>query len=234
MSSRLKANLDRLHHAYGILRQHENQIDSAARLLGFFKNELNVAIKGNPDFFHEKFETLTIDDSRRIKEFAFAKRFSAEMPRIFLLEIYGATREAQNALLKLFEEPEEGNHFFLVVPSFDILLPTLRSRLSFTNPIPSLVSDKDSVSVPNDAMKVFLKSSIKDKIAFVDALAADISDGKKAKHEALSFINDLEKTLYQHQKRNIPALEAIARARTYMNDRGPSIKMLLEYAILNL
>jgi hypothetical protein len=228
-----------LHHAYGVMRS----ADSVAGLLDFFREKLQVAVVANPDFFHEKFETLTIDDSRRIKDIALAKRFSAESPRIFLIEVFAITNEAQNALLKLLEEPEEGNHFFLVLPSFDILLPTLRSRLALLggdfgrSGSPATIENKQQI-------KDFLSGSLREKIAFVDALAADISDEKVAKHEGLLFLNDLEQALHsaqalslsplEHIEKNAPAFEAIARARTYMKDRAPSIKMLLEYVALNV
>ena len=224
-------NIDRnnLHHAYGIVRN----TDTVASLLTFFEAELKLAVTGNPDFFHGKFETLTIDDSRRIKDVALAKKFSVDLPRIFLLELYAITHEAQNALLKLFEEPEEGNHFFLIVPSFDILLPTLRSRL--------LLQDMDAAATTagkDGGIEAFLTSSLKEKIAFVDALAADISDEKKLKHEALTFLNNLEKTLYvayaKNRSEHAAVFKAIARARTYMNDRAPSVKMLLEYVALTV
>lgn len=38
------------------------------------------------------------------------------------------TRQAQNAFLKLLEEPNESTHFILVAHQPDILLPTIRSR----------------------------------------------------------------------------------------------------------
>lgn len=234
-----------LHHAYGILRKENGQKgdvgETVAGLIEFFQKKLGVVTLGNPDFFYERFETLAIDDSRRIKEIASARRFSAESPRIFLIEIFAATREAQNALLKMLEEPEEGNHFFLVVPSFDMLLPTIRSRLSLTNPV---MSRGEHVKKDYSAAEHFLVSSIKEKIAFVDALASDISDEKKVKHEAVDFLNSLEGALHskieklsgvkkmEELTKNSALFESIARARSYMGDRAPSIKMLLEYVAL--
>jgi len=57
-------------------------------------------------------------------------------------------------------------------------------------------------------------------------------------------LNSLEKELYINGTisdsgttiRNLPAVkfEAIARARDYVNDRAPSVKMLLEYVALSI
>ena len=50
--------------------------------------------------------------------------------KIFIIETGFFTREAQNSLLKVFEEePTEGTHFFVFTPSAETLLPTLRSRM---------------------------------------------------------------------------------------------------------
>jgi DNA polymerase III delta prime subunit len=223
-----------IHHAYGIVGDTDTVV---FELKEIFTKNLGVAAVGNPDFFHEKFETLTIEDARRIQDIHASKAFSSDTPRIFLIELYGATREAQNALLKILEEPRPGNHFFLVMPSFDILLPTLRSRLNLVRPqLPAQgVQKTDS----ND----FIKKSLKEKIAFVDALSAGISDGTTMKHEAIDFLNQLESSMYEKYSRskiaqdlavNASAFETIARARDYMNDRAPSVKMLLEYVALSV
>lgn len=229
-----------LHHAYGLCG---NMDEIVASLLKSITDDFKIIIIGNPDFFHEKFETLTIDDSRRIKEIALGRQFSSDRPRIFVIELYGATREAQNALLKLFEEPEAGNHFFLIMPSSDMLLPTLRSRLQIINsPLSAHSPHENPLSEKTVSAEIFIKKILGEKIAYVDALASDISDDKLAKHAALSFLNDLEKHLYTKSlitnatkhKENLPTFQAISHARTYMNDRAPSLKMLLEYVTLSL
>ena len=220
----------RLHHAYGVVRDEE----SVSQLVDLVRKEIGISLTGNPDFVHVQVETLAIDDSRRIKEVASTRRFSAETPRVFLVELFGATREAQNALLKLLEEPEEGNHFFFVVPSLDIFLPTLRSRLALVN-APSGKNTDEAKSIA----KAFLKNSLKEKITFVDALAADISDEKVPRHAALDFLNSLEAAVHEEYsveklRENAAVFETITRARSYMGDRAPSVKMLLEYIALSL
>jgi DNA polymerase-3 subunit delta' len=48
---------------------------------------------------------------------------------IFIPEAQTITGEAQNALLKLLEEPPQNTHFILTASSEQLLLPTIRSRL---------------------------------------------------------------------------------------------------------
>lgn len=223
----------KIHHAYGFAG---NVDDIVAELLQTILKDIGIITVGNPDFFRGKYETLTIDDARKIKEIHAKKAFSSDTPRIFLIDFYGITREAQNALLKILEEPQPGNHFFLVMPSFDILLSTLRSRLNLVTAGKSVLFEKNKDEKDTD-WSDFIKKSPAERIIFVDALAAEVSDGTTAKHEVVDFLNGLESFLYGKNKNiteSAGAFETIARARDYMKDRAPSVKMLLEYVALNV
>lgn len=209
------------HHAYFI----HSFKDGAQKLKDFLKKEFHIDHHQNPDFYHEKFEVLGIDESRRIKEMHLSKSFAEGNKRIFIIETSGMTHEAQNSLLKIFEEPNEHSHFFLIMPSIEVLLPTLRSRL--------LVLDKTEEKESSSEIEKFLKLSKKDKVAFVDDLAKRISDEDATKSDAQEFLAELEKALYvRGVEKNSKALQAILKARDYMNDRSPSVKQLLEYVAL--
>lgn len=214
------------HHAYFI---HAFK-DSVHHLKDFLKEKFNIHHTQNPDFFHGKFETLGIDDSRRIKENHLSKSFTQGGKRIFIIEASSITHEAQNSLLKIFEEPNEDNHFFLIIPSAQVLLPTLRSRLLILS---SQNEDQDSAHTKE--IETFLKLSKKDKVAYVDELAKDISDEKKNKSDAQEFLATLELVMYKkYGLEKSDALKAILKARDYLNDRSPSVKQLLEYVALSL
>ncbi|MDQ5893089.1 MAG: polymerase subunit delta [Patescibacteria group bacterium] len=209
------------HHAYFL----HSFKDGAHKLKEFLKKEFHIDHVQNPDFFHEKYEVLGIDESRRIKELHLSKSFLEGNKKIFIIEASGMTHEAQNSLLKIFEEPHEHSHFFLIMPSADILLPTLRSRL--------LILEKQENEGSTSEVVKFLKLSQKDKVAFVDDLAKRISDEEATKSDALEFLAQLELTLHKNGvEKNSNALKAILKARDYMNDRSPSIKQLLEYVAL--
>ena len=210
------------HHAYFI----HSFKDSAYKLKEHLLTALHINHTQNPDFFHEKYEVLGIDESRRIKELHLSKSFIEGSKKIFIIEASGMTHEAQNSLLKIFEEPHEHSHFFLIMPSLDVLLPTLRSRL--------LVLEKQENEESSPEAIKFLKLSKKDKITFVDELAKSISDEEATKSDALEFLAQLESALHKNGvEKNSNALKAILKARDYMNDRSPSIKQLLEYVALN-
>lgn len=215
------------HHAYFI----HSFKDVVNNLKDFLKKTFNIDHNQNPDFYHEKFETLGIDDSRKIKENHISKSFKEGNKRIFIIEANAMTHEAQNSLLKIFEEPNEDSHFFLIMPAEYVLLPTLRSRLFIIKSGENREQEAEILA----EVKSFLALSKKDKVAFVDDLAKDIADEKKNKSDAQEFLAALEFVIYEKQGiKNPGALKAILKAREYMNDRSSSVKQLLEYVALSL
>jgi DNA polymerase-3 subunit delta' len=210
------------HHAYFI---HAFK-DGAQKLKDHLKDTFGISHAQNPDFYHEKFEVLGIDDSRKLKELHSSRSFKEGIKRIFIIESSGITHEAQNALLKIFEEPNKDNHFFLIMPSSEVLLPTLRSRL--------LIIKGEQENPLLESAEEFFKLSTKKKIEFVDEIAERIADEKATKSEALEFLASLEIVLYKKGiEKNTQALKAILKARDYMNDRSASVKQLLEFVALS-
>ncbi len=73
-------------------------------------------------------KTVGVEAVRTIRETVYLKPNDLDV-RIYLLkEADRMTPQAQNALLKLFEEPPRGVYFFLLAASPSALLPTVRSR----------------------------------------------------------------------------------------------------------
>lgn len=215
------------HHAYFL----HSVNDTVFKLKEFLLEKFNIKHEANPDFFYEKFESLGIDDSRRIKEIHLSKSFESGGKRIFIIETSAITHEAQNSLLKMFEEPNEDSHFFLIMPSQHTLLPTLSSRLLILDSKGEITQGVESIAKAEE----FLSLPKKDKITFVDEMAKDISDEKLNKSDAIEFLAALEIFIYKKYGTSKPrAMKAILKARDYMNDRSASVKQLLEYVALNM
>ena len=223
--SKLIGNLS--HHAYGIV----GSKDARLEVISFLQGEHGVVSRGNPDVFVQKYEVLTIDDARALKELHATRPFSEKGRKFFIIEADSMTHEAQNALLKIFEEPNEYAHFFLIIPSEELLLPTLRSRLFMVRGTMSWEGDAKI----NKNLVNFISSSKAERLAIVDKLAADISDDKKPKSAALDFCNDLSRCLRDDGiEKNAAALAALAQTESYLRDRAPSVKQLLEYVALSI
>jgi DNA polymerase-3 subunit delta' len=227
------------HHAYCLIGSAELRTELFVTL----EKKHKIKTHGDPDFFDRKYETFTIDDARTIKSLAETRPVNEGGKKIFILTMNGVTVEAQNALLKLLEEPPEYAHFFLIIPSAHLLLPTVKSRLSFIDGnIFGGKIGKDGLSVGQSDVALmkeaefFLKIPTAKRLETIKSLMDAITKEKKTKQDAIDLINAIEEAAYAKGgvKNDVQTLEAIELARKYMNDRAPSMKMLLEYVALNV
>jgi DNA polymerase III delta prime subunit len=217
------------HHAYAIIGSKTTRSDLVLALETAHK----ISFRANPDFFDRTYETFTIDDAREVKTFHETRPMNVGAKKIFILSMDGITIEAQNALLKLLEEPAEYAHFFLIIPSAHLLLPTVKSRLHI---VEGGHVGHPAVGPRGKAAREFLQGSASKRLDIIKDLMDEISKEKKNKQNAVDFLNDIEYALYEEKgvKKVKESLEAIEHARKYMNDRSPSVKMLLEYVALNI
>lgn len=186
--------MDLSHHAYIFTGNTEKALE-------FFNANIDVQKQGNPDYIFLQIPTLSIDESRNLKTIHSKKPFGDR--RIFLIQTESIPVESQNALLKLFEEPEPGNHFFIISERPN-LLPTLRSRVQVID-----FGKEKSIA------KKFLAMSKKERFDYV---------GKLEKNEGYALADEIG-SIQKNQK----TLEAVLRVKKYIYDRGSSTKQLLEY-----
>ncbi len=213
---------ENLFHAYIC----EGASDVLEQVKEFIQSELAMSISGNPDVFVKHYEAFGIADSREVTRLAQLKPIGER--KILCISSPSMTVEAQDALLKLFEEPPVGTHFFVVLPSVQNLRPTLLSRVQILTP--SVQSDALYTGV---SAKGFLKADYAKRLEMV----AKIAKGKD-RASALELLNALEDELYKsgdikNEEIKI-GLEAIAQARKYLGDKGSMLKQLLESVAIQL
>ena len=215
-----------MHHAYlleGPLSLLEVLTESSKKLLGF-----GEAKEGsNPDVHIYEFEKFNIDEARSLTNEASFTSVSGRA--LFLLSTGSISHDAQQALLKLFEEPQAGTTFVLLTPP-GTLIPTLRSRFI---EYPEIFDQETISSLP--ASK-FLKSTYKERSTQVAAL---LKEEEGAKERVREFLSMLEQVLHKaHTKKPGAELRAglgdIALVRGYLSDRSASLKMLLEHLAATL
>ena len=222
-------NKENLHHAY-LLEGEKELIFS--ELLNFLEKDLGFLTLTNPDFYLGDFNTFGINDGRVIKDFQSKKSINGGK-QIIVIKTNFITSEAQNSLLKMFEEPTENTHIFLIIHSVENLLSTLKSRLQI---IKFLIPDNGEEIL----IKEFLKSSISKRgeliKKFLPKTKNPLTGGKADKAGAIQFLNNLEKTLYKEfkdrEKNNFDfenIFSEINQGRSYLSDRSPSVKMILEH-----
>lgn len=222
------------HHAYCLIG--DNTIVS--ELILILEKNHSIKTRGNPDFFNKKYENFTIDDAREIKSHHETMPVTEAGKKIFIINMNGITAEAQNAMLKLLEEPADYAHFFLIISSPHLLLSTVRSRLQFVEIESGVNNGKfaDIEVIRNEEAKKFLKMSVAKRLEFVKTLIDKIKDEKKTKQDVIDFLNNIQGIIYEEKgiKKGQKELETIEIARKYMNDPAPSLKMLLEYVAINI
>lgn len=172
------------------------------------------------DVVHIVSDSFGIDDARRLIEQA-ARRPIAAPVRSFVLCARTLTIEAQNALLKLFEDPPSTAAFYIVVPHESALIATLRSRLARTG--------EGSLPPTDDDARAFLSLTPAARLAEVAALQ------KKGDAERLtSLARQLARIAAKDDALPLGVRAEVAFAEAHIGMRGGSKKMLLEHLALTL
>lgn len=208
-----------MHHAYLIEGSPALAREASLR----FAKELGLSLVGSPDLHLRMFDSFGIEDARALQEIAQMRGVSG--CKFFALGCSSMTTEAQNALLKLFEEPPQDTHFVLALPH-GVALPTLRSRMEMLT-----LQEK---SGREEEARAFLRGTYRERSGLIAAIIRD-----KDRGQARTFLDALERTLYAEAhtpftREEGEGLADIARARSYLADRSPSIKMLLEHLAVTL
>ena len=124
----------------------------------------------HPDFICIKPEKteIKVDQIRSIKDFVFIKPAISNRKVIFIQNAELMNPYAQNALLKVLEEPPYDTFFILVSNNLDKILPTIKSRC-FLLEVPPLTAQE-----------------LSDKSGVKDALLLELADG------SLKLLNQLK------------------------------------------
>lgn len=150
--------------------------EGVAVALSYAREELGLVVEQNPDVSVLSFSVLSVDDARLVASHASQGGLGGQ--RALVIACERIFHEAQNALLKLFEEPPEGLTLFLVVPTKAILLPTILSRLGV------LESGKEGAPV-SDVAASFIAASKAEREKIVSKLLTQSkSDNEETKQQA--------------------------------------------------
>ena len=223
-----KIDTDNLHHAYLLEGEHEQILPELVSML----ESMGISCEGNPDVSKEFFDMFTIDQSRQIKARQIEKGAESKK-KIFILGVQFFTIESQHALLKVFEEPADDVHFFIITPRADALLDTLKSRLVVVR------KNEDFSSQADEKMGInFLNTTKAERIKKIAKFIKDHDDEdvhESLKSDAIKFINSIELALWNKTKDRAMTkdeqflFEETRKCRGYMADRGASAKILLEH-----
>lgn len=201
------------HHAFLLRVDDFDEIDisSQVELLGF--NELLPL----------NFTNFGIGDSRVLIEQAYVRPLKADV-RLIVVQLNQITTEAQQALLKIVEEPPSGTAFLFVVPQGLFLLDTLLSRFQVLSPFEG--NRKASTKILTD----FLYLSVAERIEVI---------GKKTLSKDELWINQIKKGLFCYLESGLKGSSLhkashLHHLASLLQTRGSSNKYLLEELALTL
>lgn len=202
-------DISQLHHAY--------LLEDAGNTFQGLQDFLHTA-HGDAEVYVREFDSLGIDDSRSLLHLAQMRSLGTQL---FIFRVRSCTHEAQNALLKLFEEPPAHTHFFLCVQGSSQILPTLRSRL--------LVLVDGEVQSAGGIGKQFATTSHKERMALIEPIIKE-----KNVTAASILLTSLEQELHAAgaHRTHAQALHHLSNVRRLLNDKGASLKVLLESVVL--
>ena len=174
--------------------------------------------KESPDVSMLVYERMSIADVRTLIQSATLMPVAASH-RVFVIQIDSILVEAQNALLKLFEEPNATTIFYIIVPSEAMLLPTLKSRLNI------LAHEERKNEM--ETFQEFLQLPYARRLNCI---------AEKLKDEDVVWVDTLVRGLesYAQEKRDVHLIKDALMLVSYINLSGSSKKMLLEHIALTL
>jgi len=221
------------HHAYVIAGDSEMGIQTA---LTFIEREFGMNAQGNPDVVALHYSLLSVENVRKVIAAAQQGPLLGEHKTILIVasRIY---HEAQNALLKLFEDPPKGTTLFLILPELGQLLPTLRSRIAVLESEASRSRSKPKGA--SDGAEQFITMSLERRRGVIKKLvsAVDEESRQSTRDEALALVNGIEAIAYKkwgRDSRLTDLLIDIAQLRGYLYDRSAPLKMILEHLALTI
>jgi hypothetical protein len=220
-------------HAYLYSGEIEQGIEAA---LEHAKQELGLDPQ-SPDLVVLRFGLFSVDDARKLADIAYAAPVAGDRKAI-VVSLTRFFHEAQNALLKLFEEPPQGVTLYLVVPTEGLLLATLRSRLTTLVPtsdgsVSSLTSD---FLAANDAGRRKLIDSL------LDRTKSDKDEEKqRARNEAVLLLEGLTRAGEAHyrqakgevERQEMRALlDDLSHFLPLLHTRSAPLKLVFEHLLL--
>lgn len=172
------------------------------------------------DAFVRTYTHFGVDDARAIISKAQLSAIGAQ--RVFVIVASTMTIEAQNALLKTFEEAPGGAVFVVLVPSPDTLLPTVRSR---SQSLMLAEATRSSIDVGE-----FFAAGPDARLDLLKPLLDKDDDDRRDTGAILDFLAGVERRLGTrvHDASAREALRAVYAARNYLGDKGALVKTLLE------
>ena len=208
--------IDLSHHAYLVIGDSKTVQQQVLTEL----SKQNFEISNNPDLVIKTFDKLLIDDVRELNR---QQSLSAVgiSKKVFIIIANTIPVIAQNAMLKMLEEPNPSSVFILILPSDIFLLPTLLSRLMRLEG--SIIQ-----GISDFATEDFLSATLPKRFKMIDQFLAQHKDseaGQYLRQKVWQIFGDIEQQQPKTLAKNVSDFYEL---KSHVFDPSASMKMLLE------
>jgi len=183
--------------------------------------ELKALYGAEAEILDQEFTTVSIGDVRAMIIQSYQTPGDKSF-RLMLISAQSIAPEAQQALLKILEEPPATTQFALLLPDLSSVLPTILSRVQ--------VVTNNTVVETTAAFSTFLAQSVPDRITFISEVAKKKDD--EVYTELYSGLVAYTADSSRHWP--LPVVRTIAEALRTLRLRGSSKKMIWEELALTL
>ena len=225
------------HHAYFVADEAEEGIKAAH---AFVESELGLKVVGNVDVQTLRYGLLSVDDARALRAYSDLSPATGSQ-KVLVISVSRLFHEAQNALLKLFEEPPAGVTLILILPTEGLLLPTLRSRLL---PLPS----EKHLSIISVEAQEFIKGTNTTREKIIEKILvqskSDKDDEKQAARlSAIHLLEGLTRKAHEQWETEQSAgkkkdlhlfLDDLNAFLPILHERSAPLKLIFEHVVLTL
>lgn len=185
-------------------------------------DEVISTLKERGDIQYNNFNQLLVDDAREIAQQVSRKRNEKVS---YIISANLVNIQAQNALLKFFEEVGDMYTFYLILPDLNNILPTVTSRAE--------IFEGDYINSILPTYAEVSNMSIVERVKLIDVILNDLKNEEINKQDILDFLNLLIKDMKKDtSKSNV--VKRINDLSQYVNLNGSSVKSILEYCVLSI
>ncbi|MBI2035885.1 MAG: hypothetical protein HYT12_04395 [Candidatus Liptonbacteria bacterium] len=224
------AEENKLSHAYILFGEDRDNLKEFSKsLANFLENGKWGEVAGvlvDAYFIENISSSIGIEIARELKNFLWQKPAQSKRRTAVIYNAETMTREAQNAILKITEDPPKTALIILAVKNIESLLPTIVSRFqkiylgSENNKFEPTAKVKKLVSE-------FLKAGARGKQEIVKKIAEDERDGEA--NLAVSFLDGIIVELSKNEFKNHSILREVLRRRRLLGQYSLNKRLQLAF-----
>jgi hypothetical protein len=177
-------------------------------------------------------QNLGVDVAREFSDFLYRQPVASMRRTLVVSNATEFTDQAQNAILKIVEEPPAHGLIILAIRDVNSLLPALKSRLQriyVTGQGPAVLSATEQRA--EELVQQFLKTSGSERSKFVKALIDEDKEVEKSEQIVEAFVRALILKLGEKPQEHAVVLRELLKRQTAMGDYNTSKKLQIDAAL---